>query len=87
MPADLGDILRRFKKILIPELNMGQLRLLIRGRHAIDAKGLNKVQGQPFTITDITTGAKAILNNQIKGEAMIVEIKEAPGEAGLPAGG
>jgi 2-oxoglutarate ferredoxin oxidoreductase subunit alpha len=86
MPADLGDILKRFKKVLIPELNMGQLRLLIRGRFAIDAKGLNKVQGQPFTITDITTGAKAILNNQIQGESMLVSIKEATGPA-LPAGG
>ena len=47
-PNDLDDILKRFKRILIPELNTGQLRQLIRGTYLIDAIGFNKVQGQPF---------------------------------------
>ena len=45
-PANLGEMLKRYKQVLIPELNLGQLRLLIRGKYLVDAIGLNKVQGQ-----------------------------------------
>src|SRR5262249_39907211 len=44
MPKNTGDVLKRFKKVLIPELNCGQLRMLIRATYLIDAVGLNKVQ-------------------------------------------
>ena len=44
---------RNFKKVLIPELNMGQLRSIIRSEFLIDAVGLNKVQGKPFTVAEI----------------------------------
>ena len=53
MPKDLPEILGRFEKVLIPELNMGQLRHLIRGRFMVDAKGLNKIQGQPFMVSEV----------------------------------
>jgi len=53
-PRNLGDILRRFKRVLVPELNLGQLRLLLRGQFLIDAVGLNKVQGRPFLVAEIT---------------------------------
>ena len=43
-----GEVLKRFKKILVPELNMGHLAWLLRARYLVDAKGYNKVQGQPF---------------------------------------
>lgn len=52
-PNDLGEILSRFKTILIPELNTGQLRQLIRSEYLIDAVGLNKVQGQPFHVSEL----------------------------------
>lgn len=52
-PANLGDILGKYKKVLIPELNTGQLRLLIRGKFLVDAIGYNKVQGKPFTVTEL----------------------------------
>jgi 2-oxoglutarate/2-oxoacid ferredoxin oxidoreductase subunit alpha len=52
-PRNLGTILRRFEKILVPELNLGQLRLLIRARYLVDAVGLNKVQGKPFKVSEI----------------------------------
>lgn len=54
LPTDLGDVLGRFRRVLVPELNHGQLRLLLRARYLIDAVGLNKVQGRPFTRTEIT---------------------------------
>ncbi len=48
-----GEVLRRYRRVLIPELNLGQLRLLIRGQFLIDAVGLNKVQGKPFSVHEI----------------------------------
>jgi 2-oxoglutarate/2-oxoacid ferredoxin oxidoreductase subunit alpha len=53
MPRNLGQVLGGFKKVLIPELNTGQLRLLIRGNFLVDARGLNKVQGKPFLVEEI----------------------------------
>jgi 2-oxoglutarate ferredoxin oxidoreductase subunit alpha len=53
LPANLGDILRSYRQVLIPELNLGQLRLLIRGIFLVDAIGLNKVQGKPFSVSEI----------------------------------
>ena len=52
-PSNLGDILARYKKILIPELNMGQLRMLIRSRYLVDAIGYNKIKGKPFTVSEL----------------------------------
>src|SRR5262245_33261213 len=53
MPKNTGDVLRRYKKILVPELNAGQLRLLLRGNYLVDAQGLNKIQGRPFLVSEI----------------------------------
>ena len=52
-PNDLGDILSRFKKILVPELNMGQLSLLVRAKYLIDVVSFSKVQGQPFKVAGL----------------------------------
>jgi 2-oxoglutarate/2-oxoacid ferredoxin oxidoreductase subunit alpha len=48
LPANLGDILKRYRKILVPELNMGQLLWVLRAKYLVDAVGLNKIQGRPF---------------------------------------
>jgi len=48
LPANLGDILKRYKKILVPELNMGQLLWVLRAKYLVNAVGLNKIQGRPF---------------------------------------
>ena len=47
--------------MLIPEMNLGQLRMLIRSHFLIDAKGLNKVKGQPFMVQEIVDGVRAIV--------------------------
>jgi 2-oxoglutarate ferredoxin oxidoreductase subunit alpha len=54
MPTNLGDVLRSYDKILIPELNTGQLLKVIRAEFLIDATGLNKVAGEPFKVSEIT---------------------------------
>lgn len=52
-PKNLETILRSYKKVLVPELNMGQLRMLLRAEFLIDVIGLNKIQGQPFRTSDV----------------------------------
>ena len=48
LPANVGEILKRYKKVLVPELNMGQLLWVLRAKYLVDAVGLNKIQGRPF---------------------------------------
>jgi len=62
-PRNLEAILRSFKKVLVPELNNGQLRLLLRNQFLIDAKGLNKVQGKPFLISEVADAIRSHLEN------------------------
>ncbi|MES2591353.1 MAG: 2-oxoacid:acceptor oxidoreductase subunit alpha [Bacteroidota bacterium] len=52
-PKNLAEVLKNFDKVLIPEINSGQLIKVIRDKYLIDAKGLNKVQGMPFTSAEI----------------------------------
>ena len=52
-PANLGEVLRAYDHVLIPELNLGQLLMLIRSQFLIDAVGLNKVQGKPFSVSEV----------------------------------
>ncbi|MGB7860390.1 MAG: 2-oxoacid:acceptor oxidoreductase subunit alpha [Acidimicrobiia bacterium] len=54
MPNNLGEVLRSYDKLLIPELNTGQLLKLVRAEFLIDAVGLNKVAGEPFRVVDVT---------------------------------
>jgi 2-oxoglutarate ferredoxin oxidoreductase subunit alpha len=53
LPRNLGEVLSKFEKILVPELNLGQLQLLLRARYLVDAIGLNKVKGLPFKISEV----------------------------------
>jgi 2-oxoglutarate/2-oxoacid ferredoxin oxidoreductase subunit alpha len=48
LPANVGALLARYKKVLVPELNMGQLLWVLRAKFLVDAVGLNKIQGRPF---------------------------------------
>jgi 2-oxoglutarate/2-oxoacid ferredoxin oxidoreductase subunit alpha len=52
-PKNLGEVLSRFEKVLVPELNLGQLCLLLRARYLVDAIGFNKVKGHPFKISEL----------------------------------
>ena len=52
-PRNLGELIAGFKKVIIPELNMGQLRSMIRATYMVDAIGLNKVEGKPFSVREI----------------------------------
>ncbi len=65
LPPRLGDLMREFRHVMVPEMNLGQLRTVLRNRFLVDAKGLNKVKGQPFTIHEITEGVRAILARRV----------------------
>jgi 2-oxoglutarate ferredoxin oxidoreductase subunit alpha len=61
MPRNTEAVLRRYRKVLVPELNSGQLRLLLRGYFLVDAVGLNKIQGRPFLVSEIEEKIEAML--------------------------
>jgi 2-oxoglutarate ferredoxin oxidoreductase subunit alpha len=62
-PTNTGDVVRAYKRVLIPELNMGQLRMLIRSMFLVDAEGFNLVRGKPFQISEIQAKAEQVLGN------------------------
>ncbi len=64
LPSNLGDVLRRFKRVLVPELNNGQLALLLRAKFLVDARSLTKVQGQPFKVGEIRARIEAMLRGE-----------------------
>jgi 2-oxoglutarate ferredoxin oxidoreductase subunit alpha len=61
LPADLGDVLRRFKKVMVAEMNLGQLLKLVRAEYLIDAIGCHKVQGRPFKVSEIANRIARVL--------------------------
>jgi 2-oxoglutarate ferredoxin oxidoreductase subunit alpha len=68
-PSNLGEVLRRYDKVLIPEMNLGQLALLIRAKYLVDAVGYNKVRGLPFTSAELTDVINGLIGDTaaIKG--------------------
>ncbi len=60
-PANLGEVLSRYDKVLIPELNMGQLSMLVRAKYLVDAVPFNKIAGQPFKIAEIEAKIDEVL--------------------------
>ena len=53
LPKNLGDVIKRYDKVLVPEMNMGQLVMLLRAKYLVDAQGYNKIQGKPFKTSEI----------------------------------
>ena len=61
-PSNISEVLSRYKRVLIPELNMGQLSLLIQANFVVEVEKLNKVQGRPFQIREIMEKIEELLN-------------------------
>jgi 2-oxoglutarate ferredoxin oxidoreductase subunit alpha len=61
LPRDLGDVIKRFKKVLVPEMNMGQLLMILRAKYLVDAQGYNKIQGKPFKTSEIENKIEQML--------------------------
>jgi 2-oxoglutarate ferredoxin oxidoreductase subunit alpha len=54
-PPNLGEVLRSYDKVLVPEMNLGQLALLLRAKYLVDVQGINQVRGMPFKSTELVT--------------------------------
>jgi 2-oxoglutarate ferredoxin oxidoreductase subunit alpha len=63
MPRNLGAVLKRYRKVLVPELNAGQLLMLLRATYLVDAVGLNKIQGKPFLVGEIEAKIEELLRS------------------------
>jgi 2-oxoglutarate/2-oxoacid ferredoxin oxidoreductase subunit alpha len=61
LPPNLGDVLRRFERVLVAELNVGQLSRILRAEYLVDAQSLTKVQGQPFKVSELRSGIDRLL--------------------------
>ena len=61
LPHNTGEVLARYRKVLVPEMNLGQLAFLLRGRYLVDAISYSKVQGKPFKVSEIVTKIDEVL--------------------------
>ncbi len=68
-PTNTGDVIRSYRRVLIPEVNLGQLLLLIRARYLVDAVGYDRVRGKPFRIAEIEEEAIRLLDEQPDGRS------------------
>ena len=62
-PANLGEVLRRYDKVLVPEINLGQLALLLRGRFLVDVISYNRVRGLPFRAAELAEAIEEVLTH------------------------
>jgi 2-oxoglutarate ferredoxin oxidoreductase subunit alpha len=53
LPRNLGEVMQRYRQVLVPEMNMGQLLWMLRAKYLVDAQGYNKIQGRPFKQAEI----------------------------------
>jgi len=68
-PRNIEQVLRSYRQVLVPELNLGQLRMLLRAEYLIDIIGLNKVQGQPFLTSEIEDRIESLLGDTLSTAA------------------
>ena len=62
LPKNLGEVLGRYDRILVPEMNMGQLVMVLRAKYLVDAQGYNKIQGKPFKQSEIEQKIEEMLD-------------------------
>ena len=60
---NLGEVLKRYEKVVIPEMNLGQLAHVIRGRYLVDAISYNQVRGLPFTAVELESMLEEVVKN------------------------
>jgi 2-oxoglutarate ferredoxin oxidoreductase subunit alpha len=65
LPRNLGTVLGNYDKVLVPEMNMGQLSMILRAKYLVAAEGYNKIQGQPFKQSEIEAKIEAVLADSL----------------------
>jgi 2-oxoglutarate ferredoxin oxidoreductase subunit alpha len=81
-PRNLGEVMARYKKVLVPEMNLGQLVWMLRAKYLVDAIGHNKVQGKPFKVQEIEAKVEEVL-----GLKKTVSGTNTVEDTGMEAGG
>ena len=85
-PANLGDVLRRYPKVVCPEMNLGQLALLLRGKYLVDVQSVTKVQGVAFLADEIGRVIRAALGGTLaeieQDKTMVAKIGGSHGWSG-----
>jgi 2-oxoglutarate ferredoxin oxidoreductase subunit alpha len=66
-PANTGEVLKRYARVVVPEMNLGQLALLLRAKYLVDVEGLNRVRGLPFTSAEIADVLRTTLKEVAGG--------------------
>jgi 2-oxoglutarate ferredoxin oxidoreductase subunit alpha len=61
LPKNLGEVMKRYRQVLVPEMNMGQLVMMLRAKYLVDAQGYNKIQGKPFKQSELEQKIEEIL--------------------------
>jgi 2-oxoglutarate/2-oxoacid ferredoxin oxidoreductase subunit alpha len=61
LPKNLGEVMKRYRKVVVPEMNLGQLLWVLRAKYLVDAQGFNKVQGKPFKQSEIEAKIEEVL--------------------------
>jgi 2-oxoglutarate ferredoxin oxidoreductase subunit alpha len=61
LPRNLGEVMSRYRRVLVPEMNMGQLVLVLRAKYLVDAAGFNKIQGRPFKQAEIEAKIEEVI--------------------------
>ena len=72
-PANLGDVLNKYAKVVVPEMNLGQLALLLRGRYLVDVQSVTKVEGMAFLADEV----EGIIDSALDGTLGDKEIEKA----------
>ncbi|PYU20955.1 MAG: 2-oxoglutarate ferredoxin oxidoreductase subunit alpha [Acidobacteria bacterium] len=62
LPRNLGQVMERYGKVLVPEMNMGQLSMILRAKYLVDVEGYNKIQGQPFKQAELEGKIEEVLS-------------------------
>jgi 2-oxoglutarate ferredoxin oxidoreductase subunit alpha len=65
-PANTGEVLRGYRTVLVPEMNMGQLALLLRGKYLVDVQSLTQVRGLPFTTVELADAIAALAQGETR---------------------
>ena len=76
-PKDLGDVLKRYDAVLVPEMNLGQLSMLLRARYLVDVVGYNQVRGLPLRAAELAEAITELIEPPPTGDA----VDDAPEEA------
>ena len=83
-PSDLGDVLHRYERVVVPEMNLGQLAMLLRARYLVDVIGYNQVRGLPFRAAELAEVFKGVITRCLSLKLTREGLQDRPGGPLVP---